>query len=193
MRYVCVLKAGGEYAPYHAVRLQRYLGAPLTCLTDYRIDNKNIEVIPLVEQWPGWWSKIELFRPGLFNEPVVYLDLDVAVLGDVSRLHADTFTMCRDFIKPQMVNSSVMSGPLPPEVFDTFYADPDKYMARYRSWPRIGDQAFIEDTVSVIDRFDPGLVVSYRQHCKDSVPEGAVVVAFHGKPKPWQIAEEWAQ
>ncbi|KKK78135.1 hypothetical protein LCGC14_2846620, partial [marine sediment metagenome] len=38
------------------------------------------ERIPLLHNWPGYWSKIELFRPGIFEDRVLYLDLDLVVL-----------------------------------------------------------------------------------------------------------------
>jgi hypothetical protein len=43
------------------------------------------ERIPLTEGWPGWWSKLELFKHDL-GERVLYLDLDVLVTGSLDEL-----------------------------------------------------------------------------------------------------------
>ena len=53
------------------------------CLTNTEV---NCEKISLINDWPGWWSKLELFRPGLFDDKVLYLDLDVLILKDLTEL-----------------------------------------------------------------------------------------------------------
>ena len=56
------------------------------CLTNVEIPGCN--VIPLQHHWPGWWSKLELFRPDLFGKEdrVLYLDLDVVVVASLEPL-----------------------------------------------------------------------------------------------------------
>nr|WP_145924153.1 hypothetical protein [Halomonas elongata] len=39
---------------------------------------------PLAHGWPGWWSKLELFRP--HGGDLLYLDLDTVVRGDLQPL-----------------------------------------------------------------------------------------------------------
>ena len=41
------------------------------------------ERIPLIHDWPGWFSKIELHRPGLFKDRVLYIDLDELILKNL--------------------------------------------------------------------------------------------------------------
>ena len=40
--------------------------------------NKNIEILPIKDEFGDrkWWTKIELFKPGLFDKATLYLDLD---------------------------------------------------------------------------------------------------------------------
>lgn len=184
--FVCVLKSGGSYDKSHVRRLRQHLEHPLICLTDKPLRLRYVEEIPLEYNLSGWWSKLELFRPDILNGSHVYLDLDVDIVGDPQRLYQDTFTMCRDFIKPDIYNSSVMAwnGSKPTSPF-TRYNDtvPDQY----KRWPKLGDQAFIQDTVDNIQTFSKGLVRSYRKECQGGVPKGTVVVAYHGRPKPWDI------
>lgn len=198
LKAVCVLKSGGAYSAYHVVRLREQIGAispdlEFICLSDVHVP---CERIPLRYDWPGWWSKIELFNPDLDLGPCIYLDLDVSIVGDISKLAADRFTMCADFIRAEQKNSSVMAwSKAPEEPFWEFRKDPYAAQKKYKNWPKIGDQALIEDTVPVIDTFNSIDVLSYKfGGVKDFLPVETSVVAFHGKPKPWypEVQEEWA-
>jgi len=183
--FVCVLKSGGVYNRNHVKRLQKQLEAPLTCLTDQPLGIRYVEEIPLKHDLKGWWSKLELFRPGILEGPTVYLDLDVDITGDPRRLYCTKFTMCTDFLRPEYYNSSVMAWHEKPT--DPFLNYNSSIPADYRRFPKLGDQAFIQDTVDDIQAFESGLVRSYKKECKDGVPKGTVVVAYHGRPKPWDI------
>lgn len=187
MRVMCVLKSGGIYTSEHVEMLRRQLprGLELVCLTDMDVDIMGVTALPLMHDFPGWWSKIELFSPKVACEPTVYLDLDVLVHGDIYTLFHNKFTAYRDFIKPDKMNSSVMSWLEPPiEIYLKFMTDPNKYMQLHRRWPNLGDQAFIGG-MFIHDFYENGLIRSYRKECMDGVPEGTVIVAYHGKPKPW--------
>lgn len=106
---------------------------------------------PLKHDWPGWWSKIELFRA--FTERTLYLDLDVLVMRDLAPIvdqKTTRLTMMRERGR-DIANSSVMFWSRPhTEIYDRFRADPDRWMAEYGGdqWPafaKFGDQAFIAD------------------------------------------------
>src|SRR6478609_2567748 len=110
----CVLKSGGIYDATWVERLRagvkRHL--PLehrfVCLSDVDVP---CERIPLEYNWPGWWSKLEAFRlPG----PVIYFDLDTAIVGDLSEIVARTdlwggFTILEDFYRNKGYGSGVMA------------------------------------------------------------------------------------
>jgi hypothetical protein len=56
------------------------------CLTNVPNEfDGSVETITLKHNWPGWWSKLELFRPGVFEEGdrVFYLDLDSVIVRDL--------------------------------------------------------------------------------------------------------------
>lgn len=56
------------------------------CLTNVPDEfDDSIEVVPLKHNWPGWWSKLELFRPGVFadGDRVFYLDLDSVIVKSI--------------------------------------------------------------------------------------------------------------
>lgn len=201
-----VLRSGGNYTPEHVERLRRQVpNFQVFTLTDIPgVPNK----IPLLYNWPGWWSKLELCRPDIVGD-LFYLDLDSTVVGDLSQMSSVyRTTMLSDFYRPEHVQSSVMlltqndrrriwqawiSGP---------YAHIDRYKTRRVGFN--GDQNFIEDVLGAynIQRFQtqlPGQAISYKVHIAKHLytPDfnwratypAARVIVFHGKPRPFDIPE----
>ncbi len=190
-----VYRSGGEYSSAHVDRLAAQVaitnpGAAFVTLSD---------ALPgpgLVHDWPRWWGKLELFRGGIWHGPVVYLDLDTDVIGDLSQLASDSFTMLSDFNRPHMPASGVMAwtGDGPSEVYEAAKANPDAIL-RYNTSARWGDQGWIRDHINEPpERFSPHLCVSYKVHCRkaNEVLEGAVAVCYHGQPRPWHTSAEWS-
>jgi hypothetical protein len=193
MKTVCVLKSGGQYTADHVRWLQAQRpGLWLWCLSDVPV--RGVPTLPLRHDLPGWWSKIEAFGPA-FSEDLLYLDLDSVVVGPLDDLmQAGRTTLCSDFLKPEHANSSVMylAQADKARVYHRFLTDPHGTMNTYRQWPgQWGDQGFIADCLPDAARWPDEWVRSYRVHCQSGVPDGCRVVAFHGKPKPWQIAADW--
>jgi hypothetical protein len=87
----CVLRQGGKVG-YDATWVEklknsvsRNLSLPykFVCLSDCDVP---CERIPLISFGKGFWSKLELFRPNLFNGPVLYIDLDNVICGNLDEL-----------------------------------------------------------------------------------------------------------
>lgn len=183
----CVLKSGGIYGAAWVAQLRAgvacYLPAHrFVCLSDVEVPCERIR---LVHGWPGWWSKVELFRPDLFEGRVLFFDLDVLPTGDLAPLAAGAgFRIAKDWWLPGF-NSSVMSWDAgDTEIFDRFTP---KVMSRLR-----GDQDWITECKPGAATYEPGLVVSYKAHCRDrGLPDNARVVVCHGRPKPPEINDEW--
>lgn len=208
---VCVLRSGGIYTPEWVLRLargfERHTSVPyrFVCLSDMEIP--SVEVVPLEQGWPGWWSKIELFRPGLFDGTVFYLDLDSIVVGDPARIlqHRHAFTMTHEFNRPN--NKQWASCAMAwigdfSHIHAEFLRDPETPMKKYRRMCKIGDQAFIEDQLqangttpdSFRDLFGERTIASYKRHrCFDAPPPDAVAVTFHGLPKMHQTDSAWVK
>lgn len=186
----CVLRSGGIYDATWVARLRAGVARHLpiehrfVCLSDVDVP---CERIPLKHDWPGWWSKIELFTlPG----PVLFADLDTAAVGDLTDIarHAMSarFTMLQDFYAKDHFGSGLMAwgGQPPRQLYEKFTAAPEAMMQTRRA--RMGDQAYIEESLSGIDRwqdFVSGQIVSYKVHCRNGIPAGARVVCLHGRPK----------
>lgn len=191
-----VYRSGSEYTTGHVDRLARQV-EETTPGASFRVLSNTPYDLPMRHDWPRWWGKLELFRGGLWDGPVVYLDLDTDVIGDLSALSRDSFTMLSDFLKPHNPASGVMawSGDGPTEVYDAAAAAP-KAMDGYRSGSKWGDQGWIRDHVAMPPaRFPDELCVSFKVHCRmqNRVPDGAVVVCYHGKPRPWHTEPGWVR
>lgn len=201
----CVLRSGGDYTAEHVKLLRRGVramsDAAFVCLTD--ADIKGVRTIPLVTDWPGWLAKLELFRPGLFNGPVLYLDLDTTIAGPLDQFFTGDgdFRMIRDFYHPEKPASGVMawSGDHS-EIFNSFSADKIPEYVGFA--PNGGDCGWIRQHVSPVLIPDDGEIVSYKRdiaargmpgwHATRSrgngkVPRNAKLICFHGRPHPWQV------
>lgn len=191
VRRVCVLRSGGEYGPEHVQWLARQVPG-LVCLSDVSV--AGVPTVALRHGWPGWWSKLELFSDAIPGD-LLYLDLDTVVIGDLSGFEVGQTTMLSDFYWPERPASGLMyiSEQDKAAVWDGWIADPAGHMAKQRGRGGIGDQGFIAECLSPARWQDllPGKVVSYKAHCRNGVPEGAEVVCFHGKPRPWHCGESW--
>lgn len=167
-------------------------GARIVCLTDCDIDHPGVEAVPLVHDWPGWWSKIELFRPGLLAGPTLYLDIDTVVVGALDGARVDDFTMLACVYRGGDVGSGIMGWTrTPTHIYERFCSDPDRNMRRYRTTARWGDQGFIRDHLGATPKTFGTEFRSYKVHCRRGVPAGTKIVYFHGKPRPWQVGIDW--
>jgi hypothetical protein len=219
---LCVLKESGGYTKDYVHRLHNMVRRNLQvehriiCLTDGLSDiqhgikynsasyfdrHYNIQWEPLLYDWPGWWAKAEIFRPDLEKYGrLFYIDLSVVIVGDITEMAThDGLAVNKDFYLG-CPSQSVLS--LPPGalrvVWDTFKADPEKWMAEGDKCnaPNFGDQILLNEIdVGEIPYFQdlfPGQIVSARRDCNRGLPKNARIVKFHGQPKPHtQDSLEW--
>lgn len=216
MLIVSVLKCGKEFTPKHAQWLHKQFGElPSVCLTDAE-NIPGVATAPLLHNWPGWWSKIELFNPDhpiLGNQDLLYFDIDVVITADLNPfMAAKEFTMLREFNHSSRVNSSIMMIPvsIKKKIWEQFIINPDKIMRECQTEDKWGDQGFLGSIVKPMfwqDLF-PGSVVSYKCNiatpsmigynpelasdtASGKVPDNASVVCFHGSPRPWRTGFGW--
>ena len=204
LHFLCVLRSGGIYTAEWVRKLRAGVARHFPhdhvfdCLSDVPVPCNRI---PLIHKWPGWWSKVEIFRPGVVVSPTVFLDLDTVIVGDLSPLQAlDKDYALLDLRGTGWAQLGAMFLKKPPvAVYERFAADPEALMAFYKRHERgqyVGDQALWKDVVGhdnvpKLTDLLPGFFRSYKLHCRDGVPAGTSVVCFHGKPRPSEVSEPW--
>lgn len=196
VRVVCVKAKPARYYDHQYVNrlysmVRRNMTVPFTftCFTD---DATGIKCATraLPEGVNGWWNKLYLFRPGLLNGKVLYLDLDTIIVDslDFVKDYRGDFAILRDFYRPDGYGSGVMLWNRPqPEVWLGWLEALDPELPG-------GDQEWLERSLPDADRLQdlfPGKFVSFKDHCTNKIPEGAAAVCFHGEPKPHQLDEDY--
>lgn len=152
---VCVLRQGGKvgYDPLWVKKLKnavsRHLTFPHTfvCLSDCEVDCQRI---PLEETGDGFWAKLQLFKPGFFQGPVFYLDLDTVIcknIDDIVRsVYDQKFVMWYESDKK--IHSSAMmwwNGDYS-YLWDLYNSKPlSHWKERYNTPMLFGDQALISE------------------------------------------------
>ena len=154
------------------------------CLSNVELP-EDIERIELINDWPGWWSKIELFRSYIFEDKVLYLDLDTVILRQIDAIanfphpfgiletgNGTIKTSEEGKTVIRRYNSSVMLFDREAEVlYDTFVEDPDKWMAKFR-----GDQDFIGHVLPDLHGLPSDWVVKLRDHRRVPIPTSVKIL-----------------
>ena len=202
---ICVLRSGGLYDAEWVRKLRDAAERQIKrkhrfrCLSDVDVP---CERIPMQHDWPSWWGKIELFRPGVIEGESLYLDLDTVITGKVEILRNGVdFAMLQSFWTEDAVGSGVMyfSGDnVPHKVYEKFAKQPQAYIKHHErnaDGVYVGDQAFISDcfgqeNIARINDYLPG-IKSYKMHCHRRLPADASIVCFHGRPRVPEVDHDW--
>ena len=208
MRIVTVLQTkalhafqpgSSEFKPAHVTALQKQVAqwapwATFECLSDVEIP--GVECRKFTRNWPGWWSKLNLFSPDLKGD-LLFLDLDTIILGpldDIAKI--DKLTVLRDFFRDgkkfkEGLGGGVMFLPEKDraQIWDEFTVNPALSMKLH---PR-GDQFFFEQfwmhKAARWQDLVPGQINSWKVHCANGVPPDTRILAFHGLPRPWSVSQ----
>ncbi len=183
----CLLRSGGpDFNEKHVARLMEQCEViPHTrfvCLSDVDVPCERIK---LSHKWARWWGQIELFRPGLFEGPVLYLDLDTTVLRDPEiRVNPGEFwsLKCPYTAKP---TSGVMAwnGDFS-RIYQAAVTGCDMNHARW-----VNEGIFPHVEARILQDHCAGFY-SYKKHVRDKkLPRDARVIYFHGKPRPWRLPD----
>jgi alpha-N-acetylglucosamine transferase len=158
------------------------------------------ERIPLERNWKGWWSKIELFKPGQFEDRVLYLDLDVLILDDLQPIidFPSSFAIIKakprrkiyinrkEGLEIKRYNSSVMV--FEPVVTTPLYTDiNDMVIRKYRS-----DQDWIGQRFPALSTF-PKEWIKKLGDCENGFPtEGMkVMLCMPDKNEEASLKYQW--
>ena len=187
--YLLLVKTGDKYSQDYVRVLQKQAKQVLD-LDTYVLGDVDADIY-LDYDWPGWWAKMEMFRPDI-PKPFLYVDLDSFILGDVSDLFEEEGRWIAREWHPniqgcgKVQSSMIYMNEEPGDIWSEWIMDPNGWMQRYR-----GDQKYLErfEWNIIQDKYEH-FVGSYKMHNLEE-PKDAVVT-FHGRPKQ-PVAEGWAK
>lgn len=197
----CVLKSGGDFLPYHVEALACQVASntsvdyEFVCLTDFEIEIPGVRTIPLLNNWPGWWSCVEIYR---IVGQVIAFDLDTVVLGNIDQLFemaekasSDQFYMLQSFRPPVRGMTGIVA------YNGDWTAIYKGFDYAFHSGIFRGDDNYVNSEMqryrvasSLIQKQFKG-IYSYKRHCQLSIPEDCRILVFHGKPRPFHVPEVW--
>jgi hypothetical protein len=154
---VCVLRQGGKvgYDASWVRKLQDAVARNLTmpykfiCLSDCEVP---CDRIPLESIGDGFWAKMQLFKPGLFTGPILYIDLDTVICQNidelVTKVQNEKFVMWYDEAKA-ICSSAMMWWDGDYSYLWKLYLskDIDHWKELYSTPQLYGDQALISEHV----------------------------------------------
>ena len=207
--FLTVLKSGNSesktgypsYQPVHVYALReqirRHYSKPhnFVCLTDF--DGLLCDSIPLINDLPGWWSKIELFRPDIYksilNNTIVYFDLDTYINGNITEFvdYPHIFSALHDPSDRPITPNRLWSGVMAwrgnqSDIYNQFINNQSWNMERSKL---AGDQQLINDLrpnfYPIQSNFSG--FVGYKEEFR----EDAKVIYFYGEDKPWLVNDSW--
>jgi len=184
----------------------------LECMVDRHLSLPHEFICITESDLLGWWAKVRLFGSNS-RARNLWLDLDVAITGSLDGLVVPLSSDIRTGKNWAQsghggCQSSVMywEGDACKIINDEF----DPAIAHWppRNEPGVlwGDQEWItqlrDEKRLAVEYFSPVDVVSYKYHCRDvmsvgpgharaGLPNGAKVVVFHGKPRPYEVSDKW--
>jgi hypothetical protein len=200
----CVLVRGHiAFTPDYVAKLylmcRRYAGRPFrfVCLTD-QADGLPPFIEPIEARKPdglkAWWTKVQLFKPGLFRGRVLYLDLDTLVVAPLRDIidypasfalapDAGTFQGTENLKVVKRYNSSVMIWDA--GVNTELYLNWSPAVGK-RLW---GDQDWVGEQYPVAAPMPLEWFPRISQPREEWSPEAKVVLVK--KPKNEEAARRW--
>lgn len=203
---VVVLRSGGDFTFRDVTLIVRHINGKwnspirprVLCLWDKAsqyYDLGNLEIIPLTNTYPRWWSRMMLYSPEMEQyRPFLYIDLDTVVVKSLENIfklvkEPDKFIPLEDFYQHGQLATGLAWIP----------ANSEKIKGIWKAWQREGVGAgrmdkflrtaikpdmFWQQLTNTIYDFKPRPMGILRE-----LPEDANVVCFHGQPRIYQCAE----
>lgn len=197
--FALVLKEGGDFGVNDVIRLHNQIKRNCTipneivCLTDSVKISAAIRTVKLIHGWSGWWSKIELFREGIFKtDRVCFFDLDTVITGNIDELCqlSDPFVGLRPWKATERKRKALCSGIM---IWDAskYHDLYTKFNFKYCVRKFRGDQDYISKSLALANKYPawvqkkvPGIYSYKLDTDRKTLPEDAKIVVFHGKPRP---------
>lgn len=196
---VCVLRQGGKVGYnsawveklHNSIKRNVTLPFRFICLSDCEVP---VERIPLDDIGEGYWSKLQLFKPNLFNGPVLFFDLDTLICNNIDTLINDLLNQS-DFVMWRDPDYNISSSAIMywngdySFIYNEYLKNKNKFELEFANGhPQrlIGDQAVISTLVNhkFVNEFCPESWIQVIQK-KDKDYSDARIIIFrkaHTKP-----------
>jgi hypothetical protein len=206
---VLVLKDGKDFGIRDVELIARHINGRwisdvrprIICLWDKattHYDLGNFELIPLTNNYPGTWSRIQLYSPEMDQyRPFLYVDLDTAVIGSIESIFSmitdpSLFITLEDFWQKGQLATGLVWFPNESEkvkkIWNDFKGVSSRRMDNYiRSVIQQSD-AFWQNLGNSIYDFKPR-----REQLLLEVPKAANLICFHGKPRIFDAQIDWVK
>jgi hypothetical protein len=141
--------------------------------------------IKLLYNWPGWWSKMELFRPDLPCGRTLYMDLDSHVVNDLQPIldfegdlvmfntrmsksmeRKDTRIVCRYQAATMLFTPNAY-----PWVWNRFRENPNRYMKEFR-----GEQDMYGRWLPDLNTFPNSWMIKTESLRSKELPKDVIIV-----------------
>lgn len=199
---MCVLETGDGFSLEYVEKLKRGIERNTTapyefvCLTDKNIPLEICESIKLKHDLRRGWSKIEIFRAGLFKtKHILFFALDTVITGNIDGFLAER----NDFIalKPWHLQNK-LSGLFAPGMM--LWKNGGTYSSIYDQLQKgqFGNEMeYIAECVKSHEgsfsyfQDNHNGIYSYKRHCRSGLPQNANIVCFLNRPKPHDVEASW--
>ena len=181
---------------YRAVKRNLHIPFDFVCMSNDLDQNECDYHIHKLEtnSW-GWWYKFEMFKPGQFSGPCLYIDLDNLICKDITdtvkNLPQDLFLMpvepYKDILNGSMIFWNGDYSDLYLEYVDRQEQIVDQYRYATEQQPATGDQGFFKDRLHNLQAFDnyaPKNFFGWKHHIAGTHINDPSVLIFTGSEKP---------
>jgi hypothetical protein len=198
---------GADYVNklYYSVRRNVTGDLRFVCFTD-----DVTGIVPQVETMPlpkidlpypdsiTGWQKISVWQDPLYDimGDVLFLDIDIVITDNIDALFdymPDEFVVIDNWTQPNqnIGNTSVFKFPVGKfsHVYDDLMRDTQKYLKEFRI-----EQQYVSAKIPSQKFWPADWIISFKHSCMPkfpfnlfhapALPDGAKIVAFHGKPDP---------
>ena len=202
---VLVLKSSKDFQLRDVQLIVRHINAKwrdgkprIICLYDKaseHYDLGNFELLPLTNDFPGTWSRIQLYSPEMEQyRPFLYVDLDTAVINSLESLFdlvKDEFIALEDFWQKGKLATGLVWFPKNSEVikrvWSSFKGATGKRMDVFLR-TAITKCTFWQSLTNAIVDFKPN-----SRTLLQKLPENCDIVCFHGKPRIYEADVPWVK
>lgn len=210
---VVVLRSGGDFILQDVFLISHHILTKwvnknelprIICLWDkasHHYDLGEIEFIPLTNDFPGTWSRMQLYSPEMEQyRPFLYVDLDTAIIDTIEHIFdlvkdETQFITLEDFFQKKLLATGLVWFPANSKKINDIWKARDKarvgsFRMDYFLREVVTPDAFWQQLTDTILDFKP----IGKHKLLTELPDKTNLVCFHGKPRIPQATDiEWVK